>query len=182
MACQIIGTGFVPIELYRLVTTNFIEFEVLDFQLKATGLHELVNSNPKYLSAEEIIWILKTKLQSLKAQRLWSPAESKKEDTEGDLDGLNLTMDKLVESQKRGQTGGNGRYQDGKAWDLSGITCFQNHNKGHLQDNFPLAKKAGESSRNEENLSASGSYSTTAWRHKRPESGYLETRAVNGTT
>ena len=29
------------------------------------------------------------------------------------MDGLKLTMNKLVESHKRGETGGNGQYQDG---------------------------------------------------------------------
>ena len=32
-----------------------------------------------------------------------------------DISGLKLAMNKLAESQKRGQTGGNVQYQDGKA-------------------------------------------------------------------
>lgn len=78
------------------------------FQMKATGLHNLVVINPKDLSAENIIRILKTKLWSLKTQRLWIPDEDKKVDIEGDMNGLNLHMNKLEESQKRGQTGVNG--------------------------------------------------------------------------
>ena len=72
MACRISGTGYSPIDLYTLVTTEFIDQEVLDFQLKATGLCDLVYSKPKALSADEIIRILKNKLRSLKAQGLWS--------------------------------------------------------------------------------------------------------------
>ena len=70
---------------------------------------------------------------------------------EGDLDGLKLAMNKLVGSQKMGQTGVNAQSQDVKAWGLIGITCFRCHNKGHFQDNFPLMNKSGSSSVNEEN-------------------------------
>ena len=47
-------------------------------------------------------------LMSLESQGLWSPAESKKVDTEDELDGIKLTMNNLAESQKGGQAGGNG--------------------------------------------------------------------------
>ena len=75
------GAGSAPIDLSTLVATTFVDCEVLVFQLKDTGFHYLVNSNSKSLSVDEIIWILKTKFQSLKYQGLWSPAESKKVDT-----------------------------------------------------------------------------------------------------
>ena len=65
---------------------------------------------------------------------------------EGDLFGLNMDMNKLVESHKIGQSGGNSRSQDSKARDLRGITCFLRHKKWHFQDNCPLAKKKGASS------------------------------------
>ena len=66
--------------------------------MKAAGLHNLVVSNPKALSADGIIRTLKTKFWSLKAQRLCSPSEGKKLDTEGDLTGLKLAMKNMVES------------------------------------------------------------------------------------
>ena len=69
---------------------------------------------------------------------------------ENKLSGLKMAMNKLVQSQKRGQTGGNGQSQDGKEWELSGITCLKCHKKGHFQDNRHLSKKAGASSGNEE--------------------------------
>ena len=65
--------------------------------MKAAGLHNLVVSNPKALSADEIIRTLKTKLWSLKAQGLWSPSEVNKVDTNGNLDGLKLAMKNMVE-------------------------------------------------------------------------------------
>ena len=70
--------------------------------MKATCLNDLVDSNPKALSADEIIQTRKTKLWSLKAQVLWSPAESNRLDMESDISGLNTSMNKMVESQKRG--------------------------------------------------------------------------------
>ena len=76
------------------------------------------------MSVEEIIWTLKNKFCSLKAQVLWSPYEVNKLDMDGELSCLNLAMNKLAESQKRDQSVGNGRYQYGKARYLSGITCF----------------------------------------------------------
>ena len=66
--------------------------------MKATFLHDLVGSNPKSLSAGEIIQTPKTKLCSLKAQGLLSPSEGDKLYTEGELVGLNLAMKRLVES------------------------------------------------------------------------------------
>ena len=42
--------------------------EVLIFQLRVTGLHGLVDSNPKALSEDDIIQKLKTKFQYFKAQ------------------------------------------------------------------------------------------------------------------
>ena len=65
---QISRTGSNPIDLSTFVTTAFIYCEVLALQLKDTGLHDLVNSNPKALSEDEIIWTLKTKLWSIKAK------------------------------------------------------------------------------------------------------------------
>ena len=114
MACQIKITASAHIGLSTLVSTAFIDYEVLVFQLKHTGLHDLVKSNTKDLYADEIIWTLKTKLRSLKYQGLWSPSESKKVDMGGEMAGLNLDMNKLVEYQKRYQTSGNGESQDGK--------------------------------------------------------------------
>ena len=39
---------------------------------------------------------------------MWSLSEVNKFYTEGDLDGLKLIINNLMESQKRGKTGGNG--------------------------------------------------------------------------
>ena len=150
MARMIRGTEYAPIDLSTLVADAFIYCKVLELKLKSTDLHDLVVSKPQYLSADEIIRTLKNKLRSLKDRGLWSPPKGKKLDTEVGIAGLNLAMDKLVEFQKRGQTGGNGRSQDGKARDLSRITCFQCHKKGNLQDNHPLLKKEGTSSGNRE--------------------------------
>ena len=96
MARRISRIESAPIDLYTLVSTAFINWEVLDFHLKDTGLHGLVDSNPKYLFANEIIRTLKKKFRSFKAQGLWNPHESKKVDTEGDLDGLKLDMKIIV--------------------------------------------------------------------------------------
>ena len=103
--------------------------------MKDTCIHNLVNRNLQYLSADEIIRTLKNKFWSLEEQGLWSTTESKKLDTEGDMDVLRLSMKNLTELQKRGHTGRNGQYQDGKARYLIGITCFQCHKKVHFQDN-----------------------------------------------
>ena len=107
MDCWISRTISAPIDISTLVDTAFIDCEVLAFHLKTAGLHDLVDIKPKALSADEIIWTLKTKFRYLKDQELWSPSEENKLDTEGDLADLNLAMNNLVESQKRGQTGGN---------------------------------------------------------------------------
>ena len=98
MACWINGTGSAPIDLSTLLATSFIDCEVLAFQMKAKGIHDLVYNNPKELSADEIIWTLKTKLWSLKSQGLWSRYKGKKLNTEGDLAGLNLAMDNILKS------------------------------------------------------------------------------------
>ena len=66
---------------------------------------------------------LNTKFWYLKAQVLCSTSEGNKLDKEGDMSGLYLDMNKLVESQKRLQTGGNGISQYGKSQDLSVMTC-----------------------------------------------------------
>ena len=94
---QISGTGSAPTDLSTLVTPAFIYCEVLEFYLKDTGLHDLIASNPNPQSADKIIRNLKTKCWSLKAQGLRSPSERKKLDMEGDLDGLNISMNKLAE-------------------------------------------------------------------------------------
>ena len=78
MAHWISGTGSAPIELSTLVTTAFIDYNVLAFQMNATGLQDLVDINIKSLSADEIIWSLNTKFWSVKAQRFYSTAERKK--------------------------------------------------------------------------------------------------------
>ena len=52
MACWISEIGSAPIDLSDLVATAFIDCEVLALQLKATGLHDLVESNPKALSVD----------------------------------------------------------------------------------------------------------------------------------
>ena len=74
-------------------------------------LHDLVDNNLKALSVHAIIRTLKTKLWSLKAQVIWSPYEGKKLDTEGELAGIKMAMNTLVESQKKSQTCGNGLSQ-----------------------------------------------------------------------
>ena len=75
MARQISGTGYAPIELYTLFATAFIDCEVLAFHMKSTGLHNLSNRKPKSLSVDDIIWTLKTKFWSHKAQGLSSTYE-----------------------------------------------------------------------------------------------------------
>ena len=79
-----------------------MECKVLDFHMKDTWLHDVVYSNPKSLSVDEIIRKLKTKFRSLKSQGLWSPSKIRKLETEGDLESLKLAMKKLAESKKRG--------------------------------------------------------------------------------
>ena len=56
------------------------------FQLKATGLHELFDRNPKAISEYKIIRTLKTKFQSLVDQELWIYSEGNKLDMEVDLE------------------------------------------------------------------------------------------------
>ena len=70
MARRISGIGCAPIDLYKLVDTDFIDCKVLALQLKTTGLHELVDSNPKAISEYKIIRTLKNKFQSLMDQGL----------------------------------------------------------------------------------------------------------------
>ena len=74
----------------------------------------MVDSNPKALSANDIIQTLNNKFWSLNTQGLLSPSEGSKLDTEGPMDGLNLDMKIIVESQERGYTGGSGQSQYGK--------------------------------------------------------------------
>ena len=124
MPCRINGRGSAPIDLYTLVATAFIDSKVLAFHHKYTFLHDMVDSNPKALSAYEIIRTLKTKFRFLEALLMWTTFERNKVYTEGDPDGLKLSMNKMVESHKRGNAGGNGRSQDGKARDLSIIDYF----------------------------------------------------------
>ena len=58
-------TGSASIELSTLVSTALIDCDILDFQLKATGLRGLVYIKSKSLSVDEIIRNLRTKLLSL---------------------------------------------------------------------------------------------------------------------
>ena len=80
-ACQISGTGSSPIDLPTLVATASVHCEVVSFQLKDTGLHDLVDINPNSLSSNESIHTLKAKFWSLKAQVLWRISEGNKLDT-----------------------------------------------------------------------------------------------------
>ena len=97
MAGRINVTGSATIELSTLVSTAFMDWKVLDFHLKDTWLHNLVDRNLKSLYAYEIIWNLNTKLWYLNDQGLWSFPEIKKVDMEGDLDGLNMSINNLEE-------------------------------------------------------------------------------------
>ena len=124
MDCRIFVTGSSPIDISTLVATALDNCGVISFNIKDAGLKDLVNSNPKALSVDYINRTLQMKFWSLKSQGLWSPAEIHKVDMKGEMDGLNLGMNRMVETQKRGQTGGNGRSQDIKARDLIRITCF----------------------------------------------------------
>ena len=163
MARQISGTGSATIDLSTLVYNDFIYCEVLDFHIKATVLHDLVNLNHKTLSADDIIQTLKKKFRSLKAQGLWSPVECKKVNMEVELYGLELTTNNMVEYHKRGQTGGNCQFQDVKVQYLNSINCFRCHKKGHFSDKCPFAKNVEKISVNEENLATSGYDSATAY-------------------
>ena len=69
MARRISGTGSTTINLSTLVNTALIDCEVLHFQLKSTELNDMVDSNPKALSADEIIRTLNNKFWSLKKPR-----------------------------------------------------------------------------------------------------------------
>ena len=71
--------------------------------MKSTGLYDLVKNKPKSLSSDDIIRTLKNKFRSLKAQGLWIISEIKKLDMEGDIYGIKMAMNNLVESQKRGR-------------------------------------------------------------------------------
>ena len=181
MACRISRTRSAPTDLYTLVATAFIYCEVLDFQPKAKGLHGLVIRNPKALYADDIIQTFKPEFWSLKAQGIGSPPEGKKIDIEGELAGLKMAMNKMVESQKRGHTGGNSWSKDGKAQGLIGFTCLWFHKKGHFQDICPLETKTGARSVNKE-TPETGSEPFTSWRYNRPENGESEAKAVNDTT
>ena len=141
IACRTCRIGSAPIDLSTLFTTTYINCEVLALELKDKGLHDLVDRNPKPLSEDDIIRNLKVKTCPLKAQGLWNTSENKKVDTEVEIAGLKLAMKNLLGYHKRVQVGGKGRYQDRKVRDLSGITCFCCHNKGHFQDNCILVKK-----------------------------------------
>ena len=85
-----------------MISTTLIYCEVLASHLKATGLHDLFDINPKNLSSNEMIQTLNTKFRYLKAQVLLIPYEGKKLDTEGEMYGIKMDMNKLVESQKMG--------------------------------------------------------------------------------
>ena len=179
MEHRISGKVSALIELSTLFATEFISWGVLEFQINATCLHNLVDSNPKDLYEGDIIRTLKTKLRSLKAQGLCRPAEIKKAETDGDLAVLNLAMNKLVEFQKSVQKGGNVQYQYAKSRDLSVITCFRYQKKENFQDNCTLSKKSGTSFGNKENPATSGYEPNTDWRYKRTKIGYPETKVVN---
>ena len=127
-----------------MITTSFIDCKVLVLNIKATGIHDLVDSIPKALYAYEIIWTLKTKFQSLKAQGLWSTAETKKVDTDGEMAGLNLTMNEKVEFQKRGQRGKKLLTSRQQIAGIDQNYLFTMPQKRHFKDNYPLAKKAGK--------------------------------------
>ena len=75
MALRISRMGSAPIGLHTLVSTDLIDCKVLDFHPKDTCLNDLVDSDPKALSADYIILTLKTKFLSLEAQGLWSPSK-----------------------------------------------------------------------------------------------------------
>ena len=113
---------------------------------------------------------------------MWITPEINKLDIEGELAGLKMAMNNMVESQKRGKPGGNGQYQDCKSRDLSIIDCFRCHKKGTFQDNPSLANLADTSSGNEENISTHRSETSTTWRYKRTENGYPKTKVVNDNT
>ena len=83
---RISGTVSDPIDLSTLVSTDFIDCKVMAFQMKAAGLHELVDINYKAISEYKIIWTLKTKFQSLVDHGLWIHSEGNKLDMEVDLE------------------------------------------------------------------------------------------------
>ena len=93
---HISGTGSAPIDLPTLIATDFIYYEVLAFQMKDTVLHDLDDSNPKFLYADDTIRTLKTKFRSIKAQGLCNSSESKKLCMEGCLARLKLSMNNQV--------------------------------------------------------------------------------------
>ena len=96
MACRISGTGSSPIDLSTLFATAFIYFNILLFQMKTSGLHDLVEINPKALSVDLIVCILKTKLRSLKTKVLWGTSEGNKLDMADELDGLKMAINNLA--------------------------------------------------------------------------------------
>ena len=72
MAHRISGTISSPIDLSTLIDASFIDCKLMNFQMKTTGLNDLVDRKPKDLSADEIIRTLKNKFRFLKYQELWS--------------------------------------------------------------------------------------------------------------
>ena len=108
MARRISGIGCAPIDLYKLVDTDFIDCKVLALQLKYAFPHDLFDSNFKALSIDDIIRTLNTKLWSLKDQGLWITSEVKKLDMEGCPTVIKLAIKNLAESSKRVQIGGSG--------------------------------------------------------------------------
>ena len=118
---RIIRTGSDPIDLSTFLDTNFIDCKLTASHVKAAGLYDLIDSNPKALSVYDTICNLKNKSRFLKAQIMCSPSERKKSYMEVELVGINLAINNMVESQKRG---GNGRSKHVKARDLRGITSF----------------------------------------------------------
>ena len=96
MARQISRIGSARIDLSTLVATAFIDCEVLDFKIKATCLHDLVERKPKALSVDEVIQTFKNKYRYLKAQGLWCPSQGNKLCTEGEMASINMDMNNLV--------------------------------------------------------------------------------------
>jgi hypothetical protein len=129
MARRITGSGSAPSDLTSIVAGCFVECDVLAFKLKALQFADLVDTDPKQMSWEEIVRQLKAKYLSLLGSGVWEPQKSQTNRAEESvLDGLHAAINKLSAQVEGGggQGGGQGH-----------IRCRTCNQDGHVRADCP---------------------------------------------
>jgi hypothetical protein len=167
----------VPEDLSTIVATCYLDTDVDEFKMEASGIFNQVDHNPKSMHWRQIIQQLKDKYRSLDGLNRW-PHKGKKSHAD-EISALKGTINTL-QQKVNGLNKSKGNQENGGGNERKCFNCGQT---GHIKQNCPNSSNNGNSnnSGSDSNGSSQGSGNRQKhWRNTKPGDGQPHSKTVNG--